>query len=137
MNNNLRPYLTTATNAPNNTFSISERNKMFIRNIQHLINFKDAIVEHSICTRDKNGFMTLELQVILPNSNFERKYIVYKDMINTISEQYITINRFSSLHERNLEIKRLYLNENMSQMFLANIFGLTQGSISQIVNRLF
>lgn len=47
----------------------------------------------------------------------------------------IVINRFKTLGERNEEIRRLYHEQGLSQIFLANLFNVSQPIISLIVNK--
>lgn len=82
--------------------------------------------------RSKSGMPTWELKI--KNANGSRKIVVICDSGFEISTEQIKINPFKTRAERNAEISRLYHEEGLSQMFLANIFNVSQPSISLFVN---
>ena len=63
------------------------------------------------------------------------KIVVLRDSGFNISGQIVEVNPFDSLAGRNKEIYRLYHEERLSQIFLANLFNISQPSVSLIVNR--
>lgn len=82
--------------------------------------------------RCKSGMPTWELKI--KNNDGTRKIMIVRDYGFEISGEEIKINHFKTRAERNAEISRLYHEEGLSQMFLANIFNVSQPSISLFVN---
>lgn len=82
--------------------------------------------------RSKSGMPTWELKI--KNTDGTRKIMIVRDYGFEISGEEIKINHFKTRAERNAEISRLYHEEGLSQMFLANIFNVSQPSISLFVN---
>lgn len=82
--------------------------------------------------RSKSGMPTWELKI--KNTDGTRKIMIVSDYGFEISGEEIKINHFKTSAERNAEIYRLYHEEGLSQMFLANIFNVSQPSISLFVN---
>ena len=74
--------------------------------------------------RSKSGMQTWELKVL--NSDGTRKFEVKREQVK--------IKPFKTREERNKEILRLYHEEGLSQVFLGNLFNISQPSISLIVN---
>lgn len=52
----------------------------------------------------------------------------------TINENTFQVNTYITVEQRNNEIRRLYKEERLIQIELADIFGLNQSTISRIVN---
>ncbi len=52
-----------------------------------------------------------------------------------VDRREVIIRPFNSKAERNKEIYRLYKEEKMTQEFIGKIFGLSQPTISVIVNK--
>ena len=73
-------------------------------------------------------------EIKIKNENGSRKIIVVRDYGFEISTEQIKMNSFKTRTERNKEIYRLYHEEGLSQMFLANLFNMSQPSVSIIVN---
>ena len=82
--------------------------------------------------RSKSGIQTLEIKV--RNTDNTRKIIVVRDYGYKIDHEEIQINPFKTREERNAEILRLYKEEGISQIFLGNLFNISQPSVSVIVN---
>lgn len=82
--------------------------------------------------RSKSGIQTWEIKV--RNTDNIRKIIVVRDYGYKIDHEEIQINPFKTRAERNAEILRLYKEEGISQIFLGNLFNISQPSISLIVN---
>ncbi len=79
--------------------------------------------------RSKSGMPTWELKI--KNANDTRKIVVICDSGFEISTEQVKINPFKTRAERNAEI---YHEEGLSQVFLANLFNISQPSVSLIVN---
>ena len=87
--------------------------------------------------RSKSGMPSWEMpswEIKIKNENGSRKIIVVRDYGFEISTEQIKMNSFKTRTERNKEIYRLYHEEGLSQMFLANLFNMSQPSVSIIVN---
>ena len=82
--------------------------------------------------RSKSGMPTWELKI--KNTNGTRKIVVICDSGFEISTEQIKIKPFKTRTERNAEIYRLYHEEGLSQIFLGNLFNISQPSVSLIVN---
>ena len=82
--------------------------------------------------RSKSGIQTWEIKV--RNTDNTRKIIVVRDYGYKIDHEEIQINPFKTREERNAEILRLYKEEGISQIFLGNLFNISQPSVSVIVN---
>lgn len=82
--------------------------------------------------RSRTGVRTWELKI--RNQDGSRKIVVVRDYGFNISREVIKVKPFKSRAERNAEINRLYHEENLSQIFLANFFNISQPSVSLIVN---
>lgn len=100
----------------------------------YLINIQQSggFIENTIISVDRNGFAKLEVQAIYDNGS--RKLFVIKNLINVVDLREIHVNNFANKVERNIEIKRLYKSENLTQEFLGKVFGLHQTTISGIIN---
>ena len=82
--------------------------------------------------RGKNGMRCWEIKA--RKSDGEFIVVVLRDCGYKIIGSTICIKPFNSLRGRNAEICRLYHEENLSQVFLANLFNMSQPSVSIIVN---
>lgn len=82
--------------------------------------------------RSKSGIQTWEIKA--RNTDNTRKIIVVRDYGYKIDHEEIQINPFKTRAERNAEILRLYKEEGILQIFLGNLFNISQPSISLIVN---
>ena len=87
--------------------------------------------------RSKNGTRDLEIKAAYDDGT--RKIVVLRDYGASIIGREVAVNhyenKFENKEERNAEIYRLYSEENLSQVFLANFFGISQPSVSIIVNK--
>ncbi len=91
-------------------------------------------IEFSYYTpRNKIGVRSWELKIKNPDGR--RKIMVVRDYGFDIVKEEVKIKHFKTRMERNEEISRLYHEEGLSQMFLANLFNITQPSVSLIVNK--
>lgn len=79
----------------------------------------------------KSGIKNLEMKIYYPNG--QRKVIILHDYGVQIRSEEVNVNLFNNREERNKEILRLYTEKNLSQAFLANLFGLSQPAISVII----
>ncbi len=82
--------------------------------------------------RSKSGIQTWEIKVRNPDNT--RKIIVVRDYGYKIDHEEIQIHPFTTRAERNAEILRLYKEKGISQIFLGDLFNISQPSISLIVN---
>ena len=78
--------------------------------------------------RSKTGTRDLEIKAAYDDGT--RKIIVLRDYGASV-----TVKHFENKEERNAEIYRLYSKENLSQVFLANFFGISQPSVSIIIKK--
>ena len=79
----------------------------------------------------KSGIKNLEMKIYYPDG--QRKVIILHDYGVQISSEEVNVNLFNNREERNKEILRLYKENNLSQAFLTNLFGLSQPAISVII----
>ena len=98
---------------------------------------KDAVgdgkIEYCLYNpRNKSGIQTWELKVL--NIDGTRKVIIVRDYGFQVQKDQIKLNPFKTREERNKEILRLYHEEGLSQVFLGNLFNISQPSLSLIVN---
>ena len=106
----------------------NELNPKFLKTI-----IGDAEAEFCLYNpRSKSGIQTWEIKV--RNTDNTRKIIVVRDYGYKIDHEEIQIHPFKIRAERNKEIYRLYHEEGISQIFLGNLFNISQPSISLIVN---
>ena len=82
--------------------------------------------------RSKSGIQTWEIKV--RNTDNTRKIIVVRDYGYKIDHEEIQIHPFTTRAERNAEILRLYKEKGISQIFLGDLFNISQPSVSLIVN---
>lgn len=93
----------------------------------------DGTVEFCLyLPRNKSGMRTWELKIRNPDGS--RNIVVVRDSGFEISCEQVKINSFKNRAERNKEINRLYAKEGLSQVFLGNLFNISQPSVSVIVN---
>ena len=83
--------------------------------------------------RSKSGARDLEIKAIYDDGT--RKIIVLHDYAVNVQGEEIEVRGFTSKEERNEEIRRLYSEKNLSQVFLADFFGMSQPAISIIINK--
>ena len=84
--------------------------------------------------RSKTGMRSWEVKV--KNADGSRSVLVIRDSGVNIEQIEVPVRRFATRAERNAEIYRLYSEENLSQVFLANLFGVTQPSVSLIIKQM-
>ena len=75
---------------------------------------------------------TWELKIKNPYNT--RKVVIIRDFGFAIRHEVVEIKTFNTIIERNKEILRLYKEEGLSQIFLGNLFNISQPSVSLIVN---
>ena len=93
----------------------------------------DAEIEfYNINLRVGTGGKALELKIT--DKDGKRRVVVLNDRGFCIDSRDVELRPFYSKEERNKEIWRLYNEEHLTQVFLANLFSLTQPSVSLIVN---
>lgn len=90
---------------------------------------EDEIEYYNINQRDENGGRTLELKIT--DSEGRRKVVVLADRGFCIEAREVELKPFSGR-----EIWRLYNEEHLTQVFLANLFSITQPSVSLIVKQM-
>lgn len=93
----------------------------------------DGVIENANLSTTKKGYKKLEIQVYFPDSGC-RKFFVLKDKGYLIDRREVMIKPFDSKKARDREIRRLYIKEKLTQAFIGKIFGLTQPTISAIIN---
>ncbi len=92
----------------------------------------DCTVEHiNYMPRGKNGMRSWEILARTPNGNC--KIAVLCDYGYKVDGEVVEIMPFSDRDERNAEINRLYNEKHLSQVFLANLFHMSQPSVSMII----
>mgnify|MGYP000096229048 FL=1 len=69
------------------------------------------------------------------NKSKIRKIVLLCDYGYKTGGEVIEIHPFVNRKERNEEICRLYYEKGVSQLFLANLFNMSQPSVSVIVNK--
>ena len=72
-------------------------------------------------------------EVKIKNADGSRSVLVIRDSGVKLEQENVEVRRFSTRAERNAEIWRLYSEENLSQVFLANFFGMSQPAVSIII----
>ena len=70
-----------------------------------------------------------------PKSEVYRKIYVLYDYGYCLKYKEIPINEFKTWEERNTEIKRLYKEAGLTQLFIGRFFKLSQPAISIIVRK--
>lgn len=81
--------------------------------------------------RNKTGMRSWEVKI--KNADGSRSVLVIRDSGVKLEQENVEVRRFSTRAERNAEIWRLYSEENLSQVFLANFFGMSQPAVSIII----
>lgn len=83
--------------------------------------------------RSKSGMRTWELKIRDEDGN--RRIVVIRDSGLNVTGTEVAVQPFTNRAGRNEEIYRLYHDEGLSQLFLANLFNMSQPSVSLIVNK--
>lgn len=81
--------------------------------------------------RGKNGLRCWE--ILARTGDGILKIVVLRDCGYKIDSEVIDITPFTDRIGRNKEICRLYNEKNISQVFLANLFDMSQPSVSMII----
>lgn len=84
--------------------------------------------------RSKTGMRSWEVKI--KNADGSRSVLVIRDSGVKLEQENVEVRRFSTRAERNAEIWRLYNEEHLTQVFLANLFSITQPSVSLIVKQM-
>ncbi len=93
----------------------------------------DCVAEYvNYMPRGKNGLRCWEIKAQKPDGEYV--IVVLRDYGYKIGGETVEIKPFNNREERNAEIYRLYHAKNISQVFLANLFNVSQPSVSLIVN---
>lgn len=101
--------------------------------IKQSLTVNDSEIEFCLYnTRGRSGMQTWELKVL--NSDGTRKIVIVRDYGFEVKREVVKIKPFKTREERNKEILRLYHEEGLSQVFLGNLFNISQPSVSLIVN---
>lgn len=95
---------------------------------------EDEIEYYNVNQRDENGGRALELKIT--DNEGKRKVVVLADRGFCIEKREIELKPFSGREERNMEIWRLYNEGHLTQVFLANLFCITQPSVSLIIKQM-
>ncbi len=83
--------------------------------------------------RGKNGMRCWEIKAQKPDGDYT--IVVLCDYGYKVDGKTVEITPFKNRDGRNEEIYRLYHEEGLSQLFLANLFNMSQPSVSLIVNK--
>ncbi len=103
--------------------------------IEQEIAAKGGIIEFCLYNpRSKTGMRSWEVKI--KNADGSRSVLVIRDSGVNIEQVEVPVRRFATRAERNAEICRLYSEENLSQVFLANLFSITQPSVSLIIKQM-
>ena len=103
--------------------------------IQKEIAAKGGTIEFCLYNpRSKTGMRSWEVKI--KNADGSRSVLVIRDSGVNIEQVEVPVRRFATRAERNAEICRLYSEENLSQVFLANLFSITQPSVSLIIKQM-
>ena len=93
---------------------------------------RGEIITSVISYIEKRGYKKLELQILYEDGS--RKYFVLKDNGIYIEKREVVIQMPTDRKSRNKEICRLYYKNKLTQEFIGKIYGLSQPTISNIVN---
>ena len=84
--------------------------------------------------RGKNGMRCWEIKAQKPDGDY--MVVVLCDYGYKVNGKTVEIKPFTERAGRNEEIYRLYHEEGLSQLFLANLFNMSQPSVSLIVKQM-
>lgn len=84
--------------------------------------------------RGKNGMRCWEIKAQKPDGDY--MIVVLCDYGYKVNGKMVEIKPFTERAGRNEEIYRLYHEEGLSQLFLANLFNMSQPSVSLIVKQM-
>ena len=82
-------------------------------------------------SRSKSGMRTWELKI--RDENGSRRIVVIRDSGLNVTGTEVAVQPFTNRAERNAEICRLYGESHLSQVFLANLFNISQPAVSVII----
>ncbi len=95
---------------------------------------KAEVESYNINLRCESGGKALELKIT--DADGSRRVVVLTDRGFCIETREIKLRPFYGKDERNAEIWRLYKDEHLTQVFLANLFSITQPSVSLIIKEM-
>lgn len=81
--------------------------------------------------RSKSGMRTWELKI--RDEDGSRRIVVICDSGLNVTGTEVAVRPFTNRAERNEEICRLYGECHLSQVFLANLFNISQSAVSVII----
>lgn len=81
--------------------------------------------------RSKSGMRTWELKI--KEADGSRRIVVIRDSGLNVTGTEVAVQPFTNRAERNEEICRLYNECHLSQVFLANLFNISQPAVSVII----
>ncbi len=81
--------------------------------------------------RSKSGMRTWELKI--RDEDGSRRIVVIRDSGLNVTGTDVAVQPFTNRAERNAEICRLYNECHLSQVFLANLFNISQPAVSVII----
>lgn len=81
--------------------------------------------------RSKSGMRTWELKI--RDKDGSRRIVVIRDSGLNVTGTEMAVQPFTNRAERNEEICRLYGECHLSQVFLANLFNISQPAVSVII----
>ena len=93
------------------------------------------ILTSVISFTEKRGYKKIELQILYTDGI--RRYFVLKDHGTFVEKREIKIKMPNDREARNKEICRLYYKHKLTQEFIGKIYGLSQSTVSNIVNERF
>ena len=113
---------------------MNAKNQHLDENFVKELTMQGAVIEYcNYLPHNKTGMPSWEIKIKMPDSS--RRILIARDAGVRIKKHWVTVNEFASREERNAEIFRLYKEECLSQIFLANLFNITQPSVSLIVKK--
>ena len=94
----------------------------------------DELENYNFNMRSNTGGRALELKIT--NNDGKRRVVVLTDRGFCIDMREVKLRPFYNKDERNAEILRLYNEEHLTQVFLADLFCIKQPSISLIIKEM-
>ena len=95
---------------------------------------KAEVESYNINLRCESGGRALELKIT--DADGGRRVVVLTDRGFCIDVREVELRPFYTKQERNAEIWRLYKDEHLTQVFLANLFSITLPSVSLIIKEM-
>lgn len=90
-----------------------------------------AVEFENYLSRSKSGMRTWELKI--RDEDGSRRIVVIRDSGLNVTGTEVAVQPFINRAERNAEICRLYGECHLSQVFLANLFNISQSAVSVII----